>query len=470
MMGLRRLLTLKSIRIFLQIQNLEFFSADILREQVNREYEKDKEKYSKSDEFYIFFIEELEQKREGDLEAITALENKKRKRTYVNTKKADSIEKKISECQDMRKNKTIIEFNDSESSSVKTIAVKSNTSIKCTTRFMSGKLLMFAKLSLKSFIYSLFELLAFPEENPIVQGIYEKYHIEKIYCYHVLTDTDSTSLQFIIVSHPDSTFPECDVRDILFEIFSSTEIKNRFDNSDEFWKKFDVHIPQNQKVLGLYEVENINDPCLVTLPVNPKEYLKYFRSENVNKKHKGIKKGSVGMNFENFAERIKQLYDFDTFFKPKNDTKPVVRISLKKGEMTTHKIVKTKFSQLNDKRFYFPNAMISLPFGHSSLEDIHTFKKSKGQRIEWCFLKGKEKLLELEKKALKQCPRLDFLNNNLLQVIKVVPLKTIKFDKDTVFQNNKNNKNVIDFVLDSGWKSNIEKITPTMESLRVTSS
>ena len=420
-MGLRRLLTLKSIRIFLQIQNLEFFSADILREQVNREYEKDKEKYSKSDEFYSFFIEELEQKREGDLEAITALENKKRKRTYVNTKKVDSIEKKISECQDMRKNKTIIEFNDSESSSVKTIAVKSNTSIKCTTRFMSGKLLMFAKLSLKSFIYSLFELLAFPEENPIVQGIYEKYHIEKIYCYHVLTDTDSTSLQFIIVSHPDSTFPECDVRDILFEIFSSTEIKNRFDNSDEFWKKFDVHIPQNQKVLGLYEVENINDPCLVTLPVNPKEYLKYFRSENVNKKHKGIKKGSVGMNFENFAERIKQLYDFDTFVKPKQDTKPVVRISVKKGEMTTHKIVKTKFSQLNDKRFYFPNAIISLPFGHSSLEDIYTFKKSKGQRIEWYFLKGKEKLLELGKKALKQCPRLDFLNNILLQVIKVVP-------------------------------------------------
>ena len=176
------------------------------------------------------------------------------------------------------------------------------------------------------------------------------------------------------------------------------------------------------------------------------------------------------MNFENFAERIKQLYDFDTFVKPKQDTKPVVRISVKKGEMNTHKIVKTKFSQLNDKIFYFPNAIISLPFGHSSLEDIYTFKKSKGQRIEWYFLKGKEKLLELGKKALKQCPRLDFLNNILLQVIKVVPLKTIKFDKDTVFQNNKNNKNVIDFVLDSGWKNNIDKITTTMESLRVTSS
>ena len=266
----------------------------------------------------------------------------------------------------------------------------SQTLAKMHPRFMSEKLLMFAKLSLKSFIYSLVELLAFPEENPIVQQIYDKYNIEWIYCYHVLADTDSTSLQFIIVSDPNSTFPECDVRDILFDIFSRTEIRNRFDKSEEFWKKFDVHMPQNQKVLGLYKVENINDPCLVTLAVNPKEYLKYFKSENVSKKHKGIKKGSVGMDFENFAEMIKPLYDFDTFVKPKKDTKPVVKISVKKGEMTTHKIVKTKFSQLNDKRFYFPNAIVSLPFGHSFLKDIDTFKKSKWQRIEYYFLKEKE--------------------------------------------------------------------------------
>ena len=68
----------------------------------------------------------------------------------------------------------IIEFNDLESSSIKSIAVKSETNIKCTTRFMSGKLLMFAKLSLKSFVYSLIELLHFPEENPVVASIYEK--------------------------------------------------------------------------------------------------------------------------------------------------------------------------------------------------------------------------------------------------------------------------------------------------------
>ena len=106
----------------------------------------------------------------------------------------------------MRKNKMLLEFNDSQSSAIKQIAVKTNTSIKCTTRFISGKLLMFAKLSLKSFIYSLAELLAFPEENETVQKIYRKYETERIYCYHILTDTDSASLNFLIISHVDSTY------------------------------------------------------------------------------------------------------------------------------------------------------------------------------------------------------------------------------------------------------------------------
>ena len=84
--------------------------------------------------------------------------------------------------------------------------------------------------------------------------------------------------------------------------------------------------------------------------MNSKEYFEYFKSDNVNKKYKGIKKGSAGMEYENYAERIKPIRDFETYEKSKADLKEVVR----KGEMTTHKITKTKFSQLNDKRFYFP--------------------------------------------------------------------------------------------------------------------
>ena len=158
----------------------------------------------------------------------------------------------------------ILEFNDAQSSAIKSIAVKNENNIKCTTRFMSGKLLMFAKLSLKSFIYSLVELLYFPAENPIVKSIYNKYNIEKIHCYHILTDTDSTAIQFVIISNIESPYPENKVCEILFEIFSCTEVVNRFDTSDEYWKRFNDCRPDNKKTFGLYEVEHIND-CVLLL-------------------------------------------------------------------------------------------------------------------------------------------------------------------------------------------------------------
>ena len=141
---------------------------------------------------------------------------------------------------------------------------------------------MFANRSLKSFICSLVELLYFPEENPTVASIYEKYDIEKIHCYHIHTHTNNTAIQFI-VSNVDSTFLESETRKILFEIFSTANLKEIFDNSNEFWQQFDIH-ETNNNVLGLYKVENINNPCLVSIAVNPNEYLELFKSETVNKR------------------------------------------------------------------------------------------------------------------------------------------------------------------------------------------
>ena len=63
---------------------------------------------------------------------------------------------------------------------------------------------------------------------------------------------------------------------------------------------------------------------------------------------------------------------------------------------------KTKFSQLNDKRFYFPDGILSLLYGHQSLSEIDDFKKQKGQKIEKYFWEEKDKLLEMEKKSFKK--------------------------------------------------------------------
>ena len=41
-----------------------------------------------------------------------------------------------------------------------------------------------------------------------------------------------------------SSYPECDVRDILLAIFSKTETRERFDKSDEFWRHFKAQTAQ----------------------------------------------------------------------------------------------------------------------------------------------------------------------------------------------------------------------------------
>ena len=141
-----------------------------------------------------------------------------------------------------------------------------------------------------------------------------------------------------------------------------------------------------------------------------------------------------------------------------------MRISVKKGEMTTHKIKKSKFSQLNNKRFYFPNAIVSLTFGHLALREIDEYKKDKGRRIEKYFWTEKEKLLELEKSALKNTPRINFLNNILEQIPKIVDCA--KLDRNTKFLYKKElQQNILDFILGAEWKENI----PTMDSLMETS-
>ena len=57
--------------------------------------------------------------------------------------------------------------------------------------------------------------------------------------------------------------------------------------------------------------------------------------------------------------------------------------------MTTYRITKSKFSQLNDKRFYFPNAIISLPFAHQVLNEIDKYRKKTRAKNRKIFFKGK---------------------------------------------------------------------------------
>ena len=74
--------------------------------------------------------------------------------------------------------KMIIDFDCEGSGSINSLAVNKTNVVKLTTRFFSGKMLMFAKLSLKSFIYDMVETFYF--SNTKTKIIYCSYGIEKI--------------------------------------------------------------------------------------------------------------------------------------------------------------------------------------------------------------------------------------------------------------------------------------------------
>ena len=92
--------------------------------------------------------------------------------------------------------KTIYEFHPQHSVSIKAIGVKQSDIVKPSTRFSTGKMLMFAKLLLKSFTYDFCEAFLFP--NKKTHETYNKFDIDFVFIYQILTDTDSTSLQFIV--------------------------------------------------------------------------------------------------------------------------------------------------------------------------------------------------------------------------------------------------------------------------------
>ena len=144
-------------------------------------------------------------------------------------KKIHHIDNKIEDCLDPRKTKMIFEFNNCEWASIKLFAVKKKKNIKVISRFRSGKLLMFAKLSLKSFVYKIIETFCFLNEK--TKQIFKKYQIEKV---EILSDTDSTSLKFIFISVAESNIPDSKYREIIFEVVTSSD--KWFDSSYPFWE------------------------------------------------------------------------------------------------------------------------------------------------------------------------------------------------------------------------------------------
>lgn len=72
------------------------------------------------------------------------------------------------------------------------------------------------------------------------------------------------------------------------------------------------------------------------------------------------------------------------------------------------------FSQINDKRYYFSDGIVSLPFSHPFLHKINQFKKDKNKKTKDFLLEEKDKLLRIEKNVVAKSQRLS-LYRSILQ-------------------------------------------------------
>ena len=109
--------------------------------------------------------------------------------------------------------------------------------------------------------------------------------------------------------------------------------------------------------------------------MNPKEYYKRFNDHSDNKKHKGLKKSTRGMDFDSYSERLADLNEFLKEFLKKHKKIEQKRFQIINESMQMKSVSKVQFWQLNDKRFYFSNSLISLPFGHPYLEELRKEKR-----------------------------------------------------------------------------------------------
>ena len=238
---------------------------------------KDK-KLKKQISFFAAKVRSIENRRNAENEALESF--KKREKKQHKKTGLTSFVDRLDVANKNEKVKSIMDFSDQDTASIKTLSVKTNDKVKITTRFMKGKMLMFSKLSLKSFVYDIIDIFCFPDKE--VKEIYERNKIIKTFVYLILTDTDSCSLQFTFITDLKSSISEDKARELIFEILLLKK-DDRLDTSDEFFDQFFCRNESTKHQVGLYEVEHIDNGNLVTIAVNLKEYTEIFKNKAIKK-------------------------------------------------------------------------------------------------------------------------------------------------------------------------------------------
>ena len=149
------------------------------------------------------------------------------------------------------------------------------------------------------------------------------------------------------------------------------------------------------------------------------------------------------MDFSAYCLKLANISDyFDSICKNKTKIKQK-RFQIINDAMQMNTVNKIQFGQLNDKRFYFPNGIVSLPFGHCLFDEMRK-KKTQNRNIhlqikdrKWEFIKKENEILNKNERLLIFC---QIINGNPIlyklqtQTPTILPLTVSSYHVTYVFQ------------------------------------
>ena len=152
-----------------------FVSTDLVKQHVEEKINDKLAKINKEDQFYNIKFQTIKDERLAELEAAEKIDGNKKK-NRKRTKLVDFSERQ-KEALPIQKIKGLMDFDEEYSASIKSFSIQKNTKIDLTARFLNGKMLMFSKVSIKSFVYNIIDVFMFPNEE--IKKIYQKYKINR---------------------------------------------------------------------------------------------------------------------------------------------------------------------------------------------------------------------------------------------------------------------------------------------------
>ena len=78
---------------------------------------------------------------------------------------------------------------------------------------------------------------------------------------------------FVFNCDLNSAIREDQARNITFEVMIASCIFDRLDLSAEFYEQFNCRNTKLNKQVGLFEIENIDQPNVITIALNPKDIM-----------------------------------------------------------------------------------------------------------------------------------------------------------------------------------------------------